>query len=276
MQKFDAATFHEIVTNMARALRWLEMQKETNPEWAHSGIYGPVMDDPTDIEVLNERAQKLKPLLEQIGAGVTLAEVQRHLDELKKGWTNQDHLRLCYERIVDRLTDELRLIHLYGLDAAKVKYFEPKEPLFGIGFQTTFPSAAYELDEAGKCLALDRSTAAVFHLMRMMEIGLRAMSACLALPPPTKAGDRNWGTMLRAINSAIEAKTKSGAWSGDDRAIFAELYASVEAVRIAWRNATMHVENKYTADEAEHIFIAVRGFMKKLASRCDENGLPFA
>jgi hypothetical protein len=38
----------------------------------------------------------------------------------------------------------------------------------------------------------------------------------------------------------------------------------------------MHVENKYTTDEAEHIFVAVRGFMKKIASRMDENGQPVA
>jgi hypothetical protein len=38
----------------------------------------------------------------------------------------------------------------------------------------------------------------------------------------------------------------------------------------------MHVENKYTDDEAEDIFRAVRGFMKKLASRMDENGEPKA
>jgi hypothetical protein len=38
----------------------------------------------------------------------------------------------------------------------------------------------------------------------------------------------------------------------------------------------MHVENKYTDDEAEHIFTAVKGFMKKLAARCDENGMPLA
>jgi hypothetical protein len=41
-------------------------------------------------------------------------------------------------------------------------------------------------------------------------------------------------------------------------------------------NPTMHVESKYTDEEAEHIFIAVRGFMKKLASRMDESGQPLA
>jgi hypothetical protein len=36
----------------------------------------------------------------------------------------------------------------------------------------------------------------------------------------------------------------------------------------------MHVEMKYTGEEAEHIFIAVRAFLKTLASRLDENGKP--
>jgi hypothetical protein len=38
----------------------------------------------------------------------------------------------------------------------------------------------------------------------------------------------------------------------------------------------MRLETKYTPDEAEHIFSAVKGFCKKLASRIDEEGLPLA
>jgi hypothetical protein len=38
----------------------------------------------------------------------------------------------------------------------------------------------------------------------------------------------------------------------------------------------MHVENKYTEDEAEHIFLAVRGLMRKITARLDEDGKPVA
>ena len=38
-----------------------------------------------------------------------------------------------------------------------------------------FPSAAFDIDEAGKCLAIGRSTAAVFHLMRALETAIRAV-----------------------------------------------------------------------------------------------------
>lgn len=66
----------------------------------------------------------------------------------------------------------------------------------------------------------------------------------------------------------------SGGWT--DKEFFAEVYTSLDAVRVAWRNTTMHVENKYSEEEAEHIFGAIRGFMRRLASRLDEKGQPIA
>jgi hypothetical protein len=57
---------------------------------------------------------------------------------------------------------------------------------------------------------------------------------------------------------------------------FDNAYAALAAMQNPWRNATMHLDQKYTADEADHMFGAVRGFMKKVASRCDEQGQPVA
>ena len=36
----------------------------------------------------------------------------------------------------------------------------------------------------------------------------------------------------------------------------------------------MHVQNKYTQEEAEHIYTVLRGLMMKIASKMDENGDP--
>lgn len=41
-------------------------------------------------------------------------------------------------------------------------------------------------------------------------------------------------------------------------------------------NATMHLDQKYTNEEATHIFDLVGGLMKRIASRCDEIGEPKA
>jgi hypothetical protein len=116
--------------------------------------------------------------------------------------------------------------------------------------------------------------------MRLMEIGLRAVAHCLQIPNPIRAADRNWGNILRAIKIDLDAHggpspTKIWAIPGD-KEFFEVVYVSLDAVRVAWRNSTMHVENKYTEDEAEHVYSAVKGFMMKLASRCDENGDPKA
>jgi hypothetical protein len=98
-------------------------------------------------------------------------------------------------------------------------------------------------------------------------------------PDADKDSDRNWGNMLRKIKDEMERRNKSNPqkWqSTADRDFFEEIHASLDAVRNVWRNATMHVEKKYKPDEADHIFGSVRGFMRKLASRVDEDGKPNA
>lgn len=97
----------------------------------------------------------------------------------------------------------------------------------------------------------------------------------MAIPDPTKAAENNWGKILSKVKEAIERRSSESKWADpDEKAFFESTYASLDAVRVAWRNTTMHVTIKYTDEEAEHIFVAVRGYMKTLSSRYDENGQP--
>jgi hypothetical protein len=187
-------------------------------------------------------------------------------------------MRHCIVDVRRTLARELTLVTLLSLNAKEQTYFAPKEPIFGSEVATKFRTqAAFEIDEAGKCLALGRPTAGVFHLMRTLEVCIRAVARCLQIPDPLKPAERNWGFILGAIKDGMDLRWPTGATRMiGDGALFEDLHASLEAVRNPWRNGTMHVEKKYTDDEAEHIFIAVKGFMKKLASRCDEDGEPKA
>jgi hypothetical protein len=221
---------------------------------------------------------ELKASLSVLSVPVTssiVGEFDRSLKESVGSWGDVSKYLQEIEAILKR---ELEVAVLLSLDPREVSYFEPKSPLFGKEFADKFPTeAAYEIDEAGKCLALGRSTACVFHLMRAMEIGVRTTARCLGVPDPVKPAERNWGVVLKAIQDAIRTKWPNAAGRAHgDGALFEELYASLDAVRNPWRNATMHVEKKYTDEEAEHIFVAVRGFMKKLAARMDETGDPRA
>src|ERR1700730_11200862 len=109
---------------------------------------------------------------------------------------------------------------MFIIEVEQRRYFDPERPLFGKDFAKNYISAAFELDEAAKCLALSRPTASVFHLMRMMEIGVRAVARCLDIPDPTRAADRNWGNILREIKNDLDthggaAPTKVWTIAGD-------------------------------------------------------------
>ncbi|MFZ6680842.1 hypothetical protein [Undibacterium sp. Tian12W] len=154
----------------------------------------------------------------------------------------------------------------------KIELFSPRNPLFGHSVQTSFPNIKYEIDEAGKCLALGRSTATVFHLMRIMETALRSIYLCLSIQAPLTGNNKNWGNILQAIKTEIARRGNN--WS--EKEYFNEIYAMVAAVKDAWRNTTMHVEKIYTEHEASVLFEIINAFMKKIASRLDENGQPLA
>jgi HEPN domain-containing protein len=219
----------------------------------------------TNLEALMEQA-KAKIL----GAGVTVAGIERLIRKLKDDDDlSLDDFSILAEQIESRLYDELEMRHVFVLDAEHAAYFEGA----ALSPQVTaqFPSAAYDLDEAGKCLSLARSTAAVFHLMRAMEVVLRAVRACIGIQIPLEGTERNWGTILRRISETLDHR--KGFAEND---LFREMCALLHSVKDAWRNNTMHVENKYTEEEAEHVYRTVRGFMKKVAARMDERGLPLA
>lgn len=224
----------------------------------------------------------LMPHLEKLNAKLTkmsCARLVERLSDLQNANRFAD-IATSVESIIQRLRDELSLSTVFVLEADKQKYYCPANPLFGGDIEGKFPSSLFEIDEAAKCLGLGRPTAAVFHLMRMMEIGIRAVARCLGIPDPMRAADRNWGNILRAIKNDLDARSGAAptkVWKvAGDKEFFESAYASLDAVRVAWRNTTMHVGNKYTDDEAEHVFVAVRGFMMKLALRCGETGDPKA
>jgi len=233
-----------------------------------------------DADELISTAAGLENEVEVLQAGVTKIALQRLYARLRpqtRYQTTYGEAIALINEIESRLVDELSHKYVFALTAENRTYYRAIA-LFGNEFSLKFPNASYELDEAGKCLALERSTAAVFHLMRIMELGIGAVQQCLSIPDPIKAADRNWGVMLRKLREEFELRNKQQPprWNGADQDFFGEAYASLDAVRNVWRNATMHVDKKYTLEEAHDIFSAVRGFMRRLATRFDAQGYPRA
>ena len=233
---------------------------------------------------------KLEKLINKIGLPVSSLCLRDFIDFLENREVNEADVKL---RVPDKdlstmsvwISDVAKTVKrelssrlLLSMPLAKINYYQPDEPLFGKDFSNNFQSASYELDEAAKCFALNRHTACVFHLMRIMEIGINAARKSLSIPDPVKPSERNWGKILQLFKVEIDARNKTPSkWVKSSNVdFFSEVYVSLDAVRNVWRNATMHVEKTYTEEEAERIYLAVKGFMKKMSSQIDENGQPLA
>lgn len=223
-----------------------------------------------DDQIARDHLVDLCTEAKKLDARLALITLERIVQLIDDDDCTMDAFTILIEEAERRLYDELSLRKVFSLDPQNADLFESAG--FGSEVATKFPSAAYDIDEAGKCLALGRSTACVFHLMRVVETAVRAMHKCLGINTELTGNNKNWGSIANGIRDNI----KSRGSSFPERDLFQELYATLDAVKDSWRNCTMHVDSKKTTEEAEMILLTSRNFMKKVASRMDENGLPLA
>lgn len=201
-------------------------------------------------------------------------DMARHNGPREIFLAHDDEFRIqsSMQRLTDIAIAESKNRWFLALTANEFGLWQPSRPLWGQTFHDKFASCRFDLEEAAKCLAVGRGTACAFHVVRILEIGLRAVRACLGVQAPLNGAERNWGQILLRIRDARAAKQKG--WP--EKAYFDEVYALLDAVKGRWRDATMHVEEKYTEDEARRLLEVVQGFMQRLSERMDQEGCPKA
>jgi hypothetical protein len=157
-----------------------------------------------------------------------------------------------------------------------IKY-QGGEQLFGSEVVDAFPSTAQDIDEAGKCLALDRPTACVFHLTRVLQAGLYALASDLGV----KATGRNWGLVIGDMEKEIARQKKAGPGTKASASVKASWKAEVEFhaaaamhfshLTDAFRNRTIHKTGYlFKQEKAQSIFDHARDFMQHLATKLSE------
>ena len=146
-----------------------------------------------------------------------------------------------------------------------------KPNVFGDEVASKFPSTTFDVGNSAVCLATMMHTAAVFHLMRVLEIGLAALGKVFGV----SLAHTNWAPAIEQIESKIRDMPKDPVWKAlpdckEQQEFYAQAASHFGILKDAWRNHTMHVRGKYTEDEAERIFENVKAFMQKLAERIQE------
>jgi hypothetical protein len=155
------------------------------------------------------------------------------------------------------------LIHI---DNPRRRFYSEPLDNFGTIAVERFPAVEHDVEEAGKCLALGRSTACVMHLMRILEVGLVAMMTSLGLPPKNE----NWQSYIQDIEAAIRSRNKhthGPQWKDVDEPIYSEAATHFHMLKNAWRNHAMHSKQAYTTEKAQQIYDSVSAFMAHLAEK---------
>lgn len=99
-----------------------------------------------------------------------------------------------------RIEDELSERMFFAISRENIELFESPD-LFGQEVSAAFPSSAFDITEAGKCLGLGRSTAAVMHLMRALEAPMQATAREFSI----SIKRANWNDILRDIELVVGA-----------------------------------------------------------------------
>ena len=245
-------------------------------EWLHvSGIIQAGLGEAPEGPVGDSAAEAIRLTLDKLATNAAFAD----LDMVRKaavrcslsinGSTSCSAVAAMLEDVRQRIADELGTRQFYYVNSRFAPYYE--QPLAGWdGVTDKFPAAIPDIEDAGKCLALGRGTACVFHLMRVMEVGLMALARRLGIPYAP-----SWESYLTQINNKIaEKRKKKGVRWKRDEPVFRDISGDLQTVKVAWRNPTMHVRRRYEADEAEEVFRAVRGFMRRLAPICPGPAAP--
>ena len=169
------------------------------------------------------------------------------------------------------IEDELHSLVLFSISPDK-QYLITDAYLFGGKVSAAFPSAREDIEEAGKCIAFDRWTAAVFHLSRVAELATVSIGKRVGY----ESSKEGFGEVLKYMDVQLEKNRKnrnesSPLFKGDIE-FLSLVTVQMHAVNEAWRQRVSHLDKKYTEEEVFRIWTATKGLMQQMAEKLNEAG----
>ena len=172
-------------------------------------------------------------------------------------------------RIYDELSGEM-FLHLRRDDSA---YFNNID-WFGLETVYRFQSTEWDVIEAGKCFALERYTACIIHLMRVLEFGLASLATALGVEIGTNP---SWHPILIQCEKRIGTlKDHDPDWR-ENEPFYHRAAMEFRHFQRAVRNRTAHAHDRYgdgQYQEVKDLMEHVASFMRHLSTRLAEVPMP--
>lgn len=228
-------------------------------------IIGKV-ESAANVSVPAEMGGILITYLDEIGRECTTMALQRSIEHNQritaalKGGCTFGRLRQLYEELRNRISDEIKCRMYLAMSEEEAAQYKNPYP-FGIEVEDKFPRASEDIHEAAKCIATGRSTACVFHLMRVMEMSVQQIAKRLGI---LATRDKTWQKILDELNAPINALPQKTRAQKEKKKRYAQAHAYLFTVKLAWRNEVMHPKATYTEEEARNVMDTVRAFVRYL------------
>lgn len=253
----------------------LPEEMPTEPQMTALGAPMWISDSPAAFTTNSGRKwiwATIGPLMDEIKPlGLTACQLEiQHIWNHADRWTRMQ-LADGFAALRWKIQQELNEKFFLFLERGDASLFESAEP-FGSDVAKSFPSANHELKESAQCIALGKGTASVFHCMRAVASGIRAMADDVG-----KTFDvQQWNVILNEIESEISKMRKNGIPGLSKELKDAKLeFMSRAATQIGyfkdgWRNYVSHNKRPYDVNEARGIHEHVGAFMIILSEHLSE------
>ena len=240
--------------------------------WKASSLLATLSGIPVLIQHPNGRANTVdtvNQLLQhchKLNLSVSLREAGKMIPAFNDPATSPERIQDMAAHISSVIESELDSKMFFHMEPNRVEYWAPywlvTEPIYN-----TFRYAHGEMQCAGRCYAYGEPTACVFHLIRVVDSGLRSVAKSLEVGYDA----RNWSGIAKNIQSKMEKKypNKTEEWKQLEP-FYAGVLTDIQAISRAHRNPALHeIERKYSDADAHYLLTVVDGFMRHLA----ENGM---
>lgn len=220
-------------------------------------------------------AEELNSLLEHLAAIYKICE-ELNLDVSKTLFEDartappktDDEFAILKRALYAELKNKL----LIYIPSHKRKYFHHKQ-FISESVLKAFPNAHQELSAAGQPFAVGLYTATVFHAMRAVELGLRAMAVELKIEIPMLSLENvDWETLIRKIESEVQAMKDLK--RTDDKSKLQHFYSDAcmqfRYFKDGWRVRTAHVKAVYDEPQAQTALDHAQEFFKTLSTKLKE------
>lgn len=257
MQQFDAAKLDATVAGFLTIASLFAVCPRTKYDLTRTALAGTFNELSSALGSAPEVSKSLRNQFARLRGSIETAT-----------WDNRESVtNLCVE-FVHSLTDGLgENVFLY-IKSDRRTFYEQPEPPFGPQVEDLFPNAKLDISHAARCIAFDEWTACVFHLMRVLEHGLRYVANDIGLTMSPEL-DEQWKTLIDRMLSEIsklEGKPKTPE-KAEQLKFYSTVGLDLRNFKNAWRNDVSHSRETYDERQAMAVWDQVRRFMQAIAVR---------